>query len=196
VILATGIVDSHPDISGWRDALAQGDLRYCPICDGYEAIGRSIAVIGSAQQVARKAVFLRTYSSQVSALRVDPDENWSDEERRLLDGAGVRMQAAHVVRLTKRGDCLSAVMADGRELPFDVVYPAMGAQVRSQLAIRIGADHDEAAFLKVDGSQETTVKGLYAIGDVVSDLHQISVAFGHAAVAACRIHNSLPRSLA
>lgn len=36
VILATGIVDNHPDLAGWRDALAQGDLRYCPICDGYE----------------------------------------------------------------------------------------------------------------------------------------------------------------
>jgi thioredoxin reductase (NADPH) len=94
-----------------------------------------------------------------------------------------------VVRLEKRDDLLSAVMADGCELPFDVVYPAMGAHVRSELAIRIGAAHDEAGFLKVNGSQETTIEGLYAIGDVVSDLHQISVAFGHAAVAACRIHN-------
>jgi thioredoxin reductase (NADPH) len=191
VILATGIVDSHPDLSGWKDALAEGDLRYCPICDGYEAIERSIAVVGSARQVVRKALFLRTYSSQVSALRVYPDETWSAEERQLLDDAGVRMQAAHVDRLVKRGGRLSAVMADGSELPFDVIYPAMGAHVRSELAIRIGADHDEAGFLKVDNSQQTTVKGLYAIGDVVSDLHQISVAFGHAAVAACRIHNSL-----
>jgi thioredoxin reductase (NADPH) len=51
VILATGIVDSHPDLAGWRDALKQGDLRYCPICDGYEAINRSIAVIGATQRV-------------------------------------------------------------------------------------------------------------------------------------------------
>ena len=86
-------------------------------------------------------------------------------------------------------------MADGRELSFDIVYPAMGADVRSELATQIGADHDEAGFLKVDGSQETRVKGLYAIGDVVSDLHQISVAFGHAATAACHIHNSLQKNL-
>ena len=71
----------------------------------------------------------------------------------------------------------------------------MGAHVRSELAIRIGAEHDEAGFIKVNGSQQTTVEGLYAIGDVVSDLHQISVAFGHAAVAACHIHNSLQRNL-
>ena len=99
-----------------------------------------------------------------------------------------------MVRLEKRDDLLSAVMADGCELPFDVVYPAMGAHVRSELAIRMGAAHDQAGFLKVNGPQETTVEGLYAIGDVVSDLHQISVAFGHAAVAACRIHNLLPNN--
>jgi thioredoxin reductase (NADPH) len=192
VILATGIVDCHPDISGWRTALAQGDLRYCPICDGYEAIKRSIAVIGSVQKVVRRALFVRTYSDNVSALKIDADETWSDEEQRLLERAGVRMHTAHVIRLDKRGELLTAIMSDGREFPFDVVYPAMGAHVRSELATTIGADHDEAGFLKVNGSQETTVKGLYAIGDVVSDLHQISVAFGHAAVAACSVHNCLP----
>jgi thioredoxin reductase (NADPH) len=36
------------------------------------------------------------------------------------------------------------------------------------------------------------VRGLYAAGDVVSDLHQLSVAFGHAAHAATAIHNELP----
>lgn len=36
------------------------------------------------------------------------------------------------------------------------------------------------------------VEGLYGIGDVVTDLHQIAVAFGHAAVAACHVHHSLP----
>jgi thioredoxin reductase len=37
-------------------------------------------------------------------------------------------------------------------------------------------------------------RGLYAIGDVVSDLHQIAVATGHAAAAATHLHNDLPRS--
>jgi len=38
------------------------------------------------------------------------------------------------------------------------------------------------------------VDGLYAAGDVVSDLHQIAVATGHAAIAATHIHKSLPRN--
>ena len=46
----------------------------------------------------------------------------------------------------------------------------------------------------MNGHQETSVEGLYAAGDVVSDLHQLSVAEGHAAIAATAIHNSLPRN--
>jgi len=49
-------------------------------------------------------------------------------------------------------------------------------------------------LLIVEDKQRTTVPALYAAGDVVSDLHQISVAEGHAAIAATAIHNSLPRN--
>ena len=47
-------------------------------------------------------------------------------------------------------------------------------------------------YLVVDDHQRTTVETLYAAGDVVTDLHQLSVAFGHAAIAATDIHNRLP----
>jgi thioredoxin reductase (NADPH) len=48
--------------------------------------------------------------------------------------------------------------------------------------------------LHVDDHQQTSIDGLYAIGDVVSALNQISVAVGHAAVAATTIHNRLARN--
>lgn len=46
---------------------------------------------------------------------------------------------------------------------FDVVYPTMGARVRSQLAVSLGADHTEEGYLKVDRHQRTSVHGLYGI---------------------------------
>ena len=64
--------------------------------------------------------------------------------------------------------------------------------MRSELAVALGASCSEFGNLKVDEHQRTTADGLYAAGDVVSDLHQLSVAFGHAAIAATSIHNSLP----
>jgi thioredoxin reductase (NADPH) len=66
--------------------------------------------------------------------------------------------------------------------------------VRSDLARNLGARCDDIGLLRVDDKQKTSIDGLYAAGDVVSDLHQISVATGHAAIAATDIHNSLDRN--
>jgi len=62
----------------------------------------------------------------------------------------------------------------------------------SRLARALGAHCTGIGSLEVDTRQQTSVAGLYAAGDVVSDLHQLCVGEGHAAVAATAIHNSLP----
>ncbi|TFV41984.1 NAD(P)/FAD-dependent oxidoreductase [Bradyrhizobium frederickii] len=194
VILASGIVDTHPPFREWRSAIADGVLRYCPVCDAFEATGLRIAIVGPLQRAAGKALFLRGYSRDVTLLAIGPDDDQSATSE-LLD-AGVEVVFAPDLHLRRSGGGVAAVFADGRTLQFDTVYPAMGAEVRSQLAVALGAEHTPDRYLKVDEHQRTSVRGLYGIGDVVTDLHQISVAFGHAAVAACNIHHSLPRRLA
>ena len=77
---------------------------------------------------------------------------------------------------------------------FDTLYPVLGSDAQSQLAIGLGADVDDNRELRVDARMQTSVDGLYAIGDVVSGLNQISVGMGHAAIAATCIHNRLPRN--
>jgi len=193
VVLACGIVDIHPPFDAWRTAIADGLLRYCPVCDAYEAIGRRIGVIGPPAHAAGKALFLRNYSRDVTMLATGPADA---EARSRLAEVGVQMVYAPDVRLNRRDCKLQACFNRSDTAEFDVVYPAMGAEVRSRLAVSLGAKHTKDGYLRVDDHQRTSVEGLYGIGDVVTDLHQISVAFGHAAVAACAIHNSLPRHLA
>src|SRR4029077_17656925 len=86
------------------------------------------------------------------------------------------------------------LLRGNQALSFDVVYPALGCRVRSDLAAELGARTNRVGCLEVDASERTTVDGIYAAGDVVSDLHQIAVATGHAAVAATHIHKSLPEN--
>jgi len=194
VVLACGIVDTHPPFDEWRAAVADGLLRYCPICDAFEATGRRIGVIGPLARAAGKALFLRGYSRDVTLLATEPDDARAATSR--LAEAGVEVVRAPDLRLQRRGDGIEAVFADGRTAQFDMIYPAMGAEVRSQLAMALCAEHTGEGYLKVDDHQRTSIRGVYGIGDVVTDLHQISVSFGHAAIAACTIHNSVPARLA
>ncbi|HYD33602.1 MAG TPA: FAD-dependent oxidoreductase, partial [Methylophilaceae bacterium] len=65
---------------------------------------------------------------------------------------------------------------------------------RSELATQLGAECNEDLELITDTKQRTSVPGLYAAGDVVDALNQVSVAIGHAAIAATDIHHYLRKS--
>ena len=76
-------------------------------------------------------------------------------------------------------------------LAFDSVYPALGSVIHSELAVALGAETNDESCLKVDAHQRTNIAGLYAAGDVVRGLDQISHAMGAAGVAATAIRNDL-----
>lgn len=191
IILATGLVDKDLHLPRPFEAIKEGVLRYCPICDGYEATGKRICVIGSEEEAARKALFLRTYSRKVTLLSLDDGGSASSD----LEDAGIRVVRSRPVDIKKIDSGIVFTFDNGASETFDVVYPVLGCSVRSELALDLGAKHNEVGCLETDHHQRTGVKGIYAIGDVVSDLHQIAVGAGHAAVAATHIHNSLPRNL-
>ncbi|MEA2822589.1 MAG: thioredoxin reductase [Bradyrhizobium sp.] len=188
-LLATGIVDAAPELEGLDKAISEGSIRYCPVCDGFEAIDRKIAVLGSGDDAAAKARFLRTYSKNVTLLSQSAGA-LKEAEKQSASENGYAIEGP-VTGLTRSQHGIRARLGS-RHLDFDIVYPAMGCDVRSGLACTLGAATTDVGCLKVDGHQRTSVEGLYAAGDVVSDLHQIAVATGHAAVAATHIHHCLP----
>jgi thioredoxin reductase (NADPH) len=192
-MLATGLIDRTLPIPGLKEAVGHAFVRYCPICDGFEALDLRIAVLGNVEDAVGKALFLRTYSRSVTLLTMN-GEAGGETLRRNLSEASIRFPVAPVTALERRSEKMVAVMSDGTSETFDVVYPVLGCDVRSELGKRLGAHHNAIGCLEVDAHQQTTVKGLYAIGDVVSDLHQVAVGTGHAAVAATHIHNNLPRN--
>jgi thioredoxin reductase (NADPH) len=193
VILACGVVDLLPDVPGIPDAIANGTVRLCAVCDAYEARDERIGVYGPADAAVEHARFLRTFSRRVSAIPAT-DAAASAESVAAAEAAGVALLARPAALRIEQGRCVAA-MPDGDEHAFDTLYAAMGSDARTQLALALGARCDDNAELITDRHQQTSVDGLYAIGDMVSALNQISVAVGHAAVAATAVHRRLPRNL-
>ena len=192
VVLATGIVDNHPDLPGADDLVQRGVLRYCPVCDAYEATDQRIGIIGPLERSIAKALYLRTYSPDIVVLALEADIRLSDEQQSSLRDAGISIPREPVRDVYCSGKKITAVMASGAKVDVDVLYPAMGAQVRNELATSLGAHCNAEGCLFVDDNLRTKVEGLYAIGDVTMELHQISVATGQAALAAMNIHKTLP----
>lgn len=189
VLLATGVIDHHPDLPGVERAIERSLVRICPICDGYEAIDKAVAIIGKDDRGVREAAFLRTYSGRVTLIHVGPAEALTEEEE--LRRMGVELIRAPIDNVRLEGDRVTALSWGGTFRIFDLVYSALGTSPNAELARALDARVGEDGCMIVDAHQATTVPGLYAAGDVVRGLNQIAVAGAEAAIAATAIHNAL-----
>lgn len=195
VLLATGVTNKRPPMIDERahaTALAEGVLRYCPVCDGYEVTDRRVAVFGSGDKAIGEAIFLRSYTRDLTLVADDPRFDWSQEQRRKLFDAGITL-ITQFARLEISDGAIAARTADGILL-FDSLYPALGSIVNSHLARDLGANFSKEGCLIVDAHQRTSIPGLYAAGDVVLGLDQISHAMGEGSVGATTIRNDLAKS--
>lgn len=193
VILATGVaLNQVPlDPATHEAAIAHGVLRYCPVCDGYEHRGERIAVLGCDVSGAAEALFLKTFSDDVTLLpRHDVD--LTETERAELEAAGIVIVADPVERYEPTADAMIVHLAGHAEPQvFDVLYPALGSRPRNRLAQQLGLTLDPDGRAPGNSPFQTEIPGLYCAGDLVDGLDQISVAMGHGAVAATKAHNWL-----
>ena len=190
-ILATGVVDRVPDMANVEDAIHRGVVRLCAVCDGYEARDEVIGVLAPAADALDHAEYLRTFSRRVVALVMDASGVVDRALRERAERAGVTLYPAPE-RLSLSDKGCRADFANGNTLHLDTLYPVLGADAQSGLVSALDARLDDGGELQVDKRMHTSVDGLYAIGDVVSGLNQISVAVGHAALAASAVHQRLP----
>jgi thioredoxin reductase (NADPH) len=192
VLLATGVHNHRPamDPGLHADAVARGLLRYCPICDGFEVTDKRIAVIGSGRHGAQEAIFMRSYSRDVTLVAPGGRHCLDVALQTVLTDADIVIVDGPAADFRIEGDVISMATGAGRR-HFETVYPALGSVVRSGLAQKLGAHLASEGCVRVDDHQRTSIKGLYAAGDVVPGLDQISSAMGSAAVAATAIRNDL-----
>lgn len=192
VLLACGVEDNAPALPEVDEAVRRTLLRICPICDGFEVTGQRVGVIGHGPLGAREALFLRTYADQLTLIHVAAPDVLPAEERALLAEAGVTLIETPIESVELQPDRPRALCFSGTgRVEFDALYSALGVTPRTSLALAAGARHDDQGRLVVDDHQQTSIPGLYAAGDMVRGLNQITTAQGEAAIAATAMHNRL-----
>jgi thioredoxin reductase (NADPH) len=193
VLLATGVVDLEPNLPDLADGVRRGLIRHCAICDGYEVIDRKVAVIGSGAAGLQEALFLRTYTKDITLLSSGKPLGLTAAQQRDLAAANIQIIDQPVRSTSIHEHHVDVGTSDGAVHRFDVLYSALGTVVRSKLAASLGAVLDERQCLITDDHQQSSITSLYAAGDVTRGLDQICVATGQAAIAATAIHNRLDK---
>lgn len=186
VIIATGTSHNKLGIEG--DLVGKG-VSYCATCDGNFYRNLPVAVVGGGKQAVREATYLADLCSLVHL--IVPESSLNAEARAiddLLAKTNVQIIYNAVVSEIVCQDTVSAVKVFANNALFQIdvngVFVAIGAKPITEF-INVDGVEKQKGYLVVDDKCQTTVKGLYAAGDVTNGpLKQIVTACGDGAKAA------------
>lgn len=192
VLLATGVLNRRPPVTAdvHHDAVQRGLIRYCPICDGFEQQGKHVGILGAGDSGHGEALFMRTYTDRITLMTL-VQSALTEEERDRLHRAGVTIVDTPAAGFAFGEDGVRVSLADGGSVMVDTMYAALGSQTRNDLGKILGTELSGDQCFVTDEHQRCSVPGVYAAGDAVEGLDQISVANGTGARAATAIHNDL-----
>lgn len=197
IILATGVRDPFPKFKG-RDECVGRSLFWCIACDGYEAIGCSVAVVGHDEEAAEMALELLDFTPKVTIVagRVG---GFSVPESRLADLAanGIAARAWPVASYPNESGQIRALILGDPErtrIPVEMVFTSHTPTARNEIARKLGVALNPVGQIIVDTEQHTNVPGVYAAGDATSvHDHQVSAAVHEGNQAACTANYYLYR---
>ena len=191
LLLAFGIRDVWPDIEGLEHVY--GDAAHvCPDCDGYEAKDRKIVVIGSGRRAVGMALSLTTWTSDITICTNGADPGLDDELRAKLEGQHIPLYTEPIRKLHLREWNLRSLhFADGRSLGCEKVFFSIGQFPADDLGRQLGCERDDEGHIVVDDAYHTSVRNVFAAGDIIPGPQLAIAAAADGAIAALAIHKSL-----
>lgn len=198
VILTAGGTPTKLGIPGEKEYAGKG-VSYCAVCDGAFFKGERLAVVGGGDAAVEEADYLTRYASKVHLVHRRDDFRASQ----IIQDRAFANPKIEVIRNTvvpeivgnERG-VTHAVLENtttGARSNLDVggVFIFVGFKPNTQL-VEGHIDHDAGGYLITDNRMMTSMAGLFAAGDVRSQLtRQITTAVGDATTAAIAVEKYL-----
>jgi thioredoxin reductase len=191
ILLAIGVRDVWPDVPGLEKCY--GDTAHvCPDCDGYEARGKKTVVIASGRKAAGLAFALTTWTREIVICTNGAPADMSTEIMAKLDALNIPIIEAPIecVR-SSGGEARALELQGGMCLDCDRIFFAIGQEPSDDLGAQLGCKRDEIGRIVTDLHFHTSIRNVYAAGDIIHGPQMAIAAAGIGAVAALAIHHSL-----
>ncbi len=188
LIMAAGGLPRYLRVPGEKEYWGRG-VSYCAVCDGAFFKGQELAVIGGGDAAVEEGDFLTRYASKVYVIhrrnefRAQPiliDRARANPKIEFILDSQVQSivgdEKVRGVRYERKGKDV--------ELAVGGVFIFIGFVPNSKL-LKVHVDHDEAGYILTDANMQTSVPGIWAVGDVRAQLtKQIATAVGDGTTAA------------
>ena len=187
VIVATGRTPRKLGLRGEEELTGRG-VSYCAVCDGAFYRGKEVAVIGGGDAALTEALYLSDLCSKVYVVvRRDLRASEVLQNRVKSKENIIVLKNVNVSKLDYDESLSSIILDDGKTLPVSGMFIAIGGT--PQLSFLDGLDVVmKNGYIVTNDKMESSVKGLYAVGDVrYKDYYQIVTAVSDGAVAALSI---------
>jgi thioredoxin reductase len=190
LILAYGLRDHVPAVPGLGD-LYGTSVFHCPDCDGPSAEGEHVGVLGRDRGAANAALYLLHWAASVTLLTNGRGQTLPADDRAVLAREGIRVLDAAVSRAVGAGGRLVRMeLEDSERVPLSYLFFHLGSEPCTRLAERLGcAVADDV--IEVDRGHETSVPGIYAVGDLTGAPFLAAIAAAEGVRSALACHRSL-----
>jgi len=191
ILLAIGIKDVWPAIPGLSDCYGE-TAHVCPDCDGYETRGKKTVVVGKGRKAAGMAFALTTWTRQIVICTNGEPPDMNQELLDLLKSLNIPLLDQPITCvLSKDKEIRGIELLGGMSLDCERLYFAIGQFPADDLGAQLGCKRDDMGRLVIDDRNHTSVKNVYAAGDIVPGPQMAIVAAASGAIAAIAIHASL-----
>jgi thioredoxin reductase len=182
LIFATGVRDLLPDIKGLSECWGKSAL-HCPYCHGYEMKNKRTGIIGSGERGFELVRLISNWTEYLT-LFTNGKSNMASEEKLQLQNRHIRIVESAIEGLEHaEGFVQNIVFQDQSKEPVEAIYIRPPFEQHSLIPEMMGCELTEDGYLKIDAGSETSVNGIYAVGDAVSRIRTVAnaVAMGTAA---------------
>jgi thioredoxin reductase len=192
LLLATGVVDDLPRISG-IDQFYGKSVHPCPYCDGWEWREQPLAVYGPGERGSGLALMLTLWSKDI-VLCTNGPASLSNHERNRIEAQGIMIREELIAQLEGRdGQLEKIVFANGDVLARRAMFFNTGEHQRSTLLAKLGCELDEKGRACTGHFEDSNVDGVYVVGDASGDIQLVVVAAAEGARAAVAINKGFLR---
>nr|MDZ8003371.1 FAD-dependent oxidoreductase [Nostoc sp. DedSLP05]MDZ8100885.1 FAD-dependent oxidoreductase [Nostoc sp. DedSLP01] len=187
ILLAFGVIDEFPDIENFGEFWGTS-VFHCPYCHAWEVRDEPLAVFGNAETGIEMAVLLKNWSADLVLCT-----NSEADQKKLLENHKMIVREEKITRLEgDNGRLETIVFETSKEIACHGMLIRPKQKLRSDLAEKLGCELNEFNLIKTTNVfYETSVKGVYAAGDITSPMQAIAVAVFQGSAAASGLNHSL-----
>jgi thioredoxin reductase (NADPH) len=201
ILLAMGSKHRHLGTPGEKEFAGKG-VSYCATCDGFFYKGKTVAVIGGNDSAAGAAVFLGDIAQKVYLLyrgeKLRCESYWMSA---ISKNTKIEILYMTNIKEIKGGEKVSDIILDNPyknsdTLSVDGVFVEIGNEPNVELIKELEIDLDEEQYIKIQPDGKTSVKGIWAAGDITTGsdkFKQIITAASEGAIAVSSIQKFLKK---